>query len=45
MNLTVNNFKNINWYVFPEARTFNNEDLETVVPSPKNNNPNISASF
>ena len=29
----------------PEARIFNNGHIETVAPSPKNNNPNISASF
>ena len=30
---------------FEEAIIFNNVNLETVAPSPKNNNPNISASF
>ena len=30
---------------FAESRIFNNRHLEIVAPSPKNNNPNIFASF
>ena len=30
---------------FPETRIFTNENIEIVSPSPKNNNPNIYASF
>ena len=45
MTLKINNFQNSNWYFFAEIRLFNNEHLEIVAPSPKNNNPNMSASF
>ena len=38
-------FQNRNWYVFPDARIFNNGHLDIVAPFPKNNNLNISDSF
>ena len=45
MTTTINNLQNSNWYVFSEASIFNNGHLEIFAPSPKNNNPNIPASF
>ena len=45
MNLTINNCQYRNWYFFTEATIFNNGHLDIVAPSPKNNNPNMSASF
>ena len=45
MNLTIKDFQNSNWHVFPESRMFNNGHIEIVAPSHKNNNPNISDYF
>ena len=38
-------YKTVTSMFFRVARIFNNGDLETVAPSPKNKHPNISASF
>ena len=40
-----NNYNTATGMLFAEASIFNNEHLDIVAPSPKNNNPNMSASF
>ena len=46
MTLTINNFQYSNWYIFfVEAIILNYGNLDILAPSPKNNNPNMSASF
>ena len=45
MILTINYFQNRNCYIFRRRYIFNNGHPEIVALSPKNNNPNISASF
>ena len=43
--MTINHFQYKTGMFFSEASIFNNGHLEIVTPYPKNNNPNISASF
>ena len=44
MALKIKKPQNRNWYVFLQARIFNNGDIEIVAPSAKNKDTNISAS-